>query len=181
MSDDQFLYFCEKNEPYQFERNSLGDIIVMEPTWSETGRCNFDIATELGIWNKEKKSGYAFDSSAGFTLPNNAIRAADAAFIKKERWNKIPQSERQKFTRICPDFVIEIISPSDTLGYIEEKMKEWIDNGCQLAWMVNPRKRTTTVYRSNGDVTIKPFTELLDGEDILPGFSINMADIFSPS
>jgi Uma2 family endonuclease len=89
MSDDQFFYYCKKNEPYQVERNSLGEIIVMEPTWSETGRCNFDIATELGIWNKEKKLGYAFDSSAGFTLANSAIRAADAAFIKKERWNQI--------------------------------------------------------------------------------------------
>ncbi|MFD0998999.1 Uma2 family endonuclease [Ohtaekwangia kribbensis] len=180
MSDDQFFHFCRKNEPYQIERNSLGEIIVMEPTWSETGRCNFDIATELGIWNKQKKSGYAFDSSAGFTLPNSAIRAADAAFIKKERWNQIPTSERQKFTHICPDFVIEIISPSDSPFSVESKMKEWIDNGCQLAWMVNPKKRTTTIYRSNGDVIIKPFKELLDGEDILPGFSINMATIFSP-
>ena len=152
----------------------------MEPTWSETGRCNFDIATELGIWNKEKKSGYAFDSSAGFTLPNHAIRAADAAFTKKERWENIPMAERQKFTHICPDFVIEIISSSDTLSYLEEKMKEWIDNGCQLAWMVNPGKRITTVYRTNGDVIVKLFTELLSGEDILPGFSINMAAIFSP-
>lgn len=180
MSEDQFFYFCRKNDPYQIERNSLGEIIVMEPTWSETGRCNFDIATELGIWNKQNKSGYAFDSSAGFTLPNSAIRAADAAFIKKERWDKIPASERQKFTRICPDFVIEIISPSDSPSSVESKMKEWIDNGCQLAWMVNPKKRTTTLYRSNGDVIIKPFKELLDGEDILPGFSINMAAIFSP-
>jgi Uma2 family endonuclease len=94
--------------------------------------------------------------------------------------NQIPTSERQKFARICPDFVIEIISPSDVLLSIEAKMKEWIDNGCQLAWMVNPKKRTTTLYRSNGDVVVKPFTEWLDGEDILPGFSINMAAIFSP-
>ena len=113
----------------------------MKPTCSETGRCNFDIATELGIWNKEKKSGYAFDSSAGFTLPNSAIRAADVAFVRRERWDRIPMHERQKFTHICPDFVIEIISSSDTLSYVEEKIKEWIDNGCPLAWMVNPKTR----------------------------------------
>jgi Uma2 family endonuclease len=178
MSDDQFFFFCKNNEPYQVERNSLGEIIVMEPTWSETGRCNFDIATELGIWNKEKKSGYLFDSSAGFTLPNSAIRAADIAFIKRERWESIPVSDRQKFTPVCPDFVIEIISPSNTLTYADDKMKEWIDNGCQLAWMITPAKRITTLYRSNGNVIEKPFSELLSGEDILPGFSINMNTIF---
>jgi Uma2 family endonuclease len=179
MTEEQFFQFCQENDSIHFERNAMGNIIVMEPSGSNTGWFNINIGTDLTIWNRKTNLGVVFDSSAGFTLPNSAVRSADTSFIKKERWEKISKEDRKRFAHICPDFVIELLSESDQEWALHKKMKEWMENGCRLAWMINPEKKETTIYRSNGETEIKPFHEALHGEDVLPGFMLNLSQIFT--
>lgn len=179
MTEEQFFQFCQENDSINFERNANGEIIIMAPTGSSTGWFNINISTDLTNWVRKTKLGYVFDSNAGFTLPNNAVRSPDAAFIKKEEWLKVDPSDRERFAHVCPDFVIELLSKTDDERFTQEKMKEWIDNGCGLAWMINSQKKETTVYRKNGSVEVKAFHEILDGEDVLPGFTLDLGKIFT--
>ncbi len=179
MTEEEFFKFCQENDTLKMERNAYGEIIIMAPTGSETGGQNMSISGELYLWTKEEKLGYSFDSNTGFTLPNGAIRSADSSYITKQRWENIPKNDRKGFAHICPDFVIELLSDSDSAKVLQDKMKEWMDNGCALAWMINPDKRETWVYRKNGEVEVKLFNRTLSGEDILPGFSLNLESIFT--
>lgn len=179
LTEEQFFHFCQENDTLRIEKNSKGEIIVMAPTGSETGRFNSSLNLELGIWNKEKNAGYVFDSSTGFTLPNGSVRSADVAFITKDRWNAIPKEERKKFASICPDLVIEILSESDSKFYLDDKMKDWMVNGCKLAWLIDPKTRTTKVYKPRHEIQSVPFSTALQEENILPGFSIDLTEIFT--
>ena len=179
MTEEQFFQFCQENDSINFERNGMGDIILMEPTGSDTDLFNINIVTALGIWNRELKLGFIFGNNAGFTLPNNAIRSPDAAFITRSRYEALQKSDRKRFAHICPDFVIELLSESDQEWALQNKMKEWMDNGCRLAWMINPQKKETIIYRGNGETETKPFHKALNGEDVLPGFTINLTKIFT--
>ncbi len=151
----------------------------MAPTGSEMGWINSSIKLELGVWNKQKKLGFVFDSSTGFTLPNTAVRSADAAFILKDRWEAVPKIERKRFATICPDFVIEILSDNDNRHHLQNKMKEWIENGCRLAWLIDPELKATSVYKSNSETIAVPFDLDLNGENVLPGFTLRVQDILS--
>jgi Uma2 family endonuclease len=179
MTEEQFFQFCQENGSIIFERNAAGDIILMEPTGTKTGWHNANIATELVIWNRRSGSGLVFDSNTGFTLPNLAVRSADVAYIRKERWQQIDEDDKKRFAHICPDFVIELLSESDSEPSAQDKMKEWIHNGCSLAWTINPKKRETTIYRANGKTEIRAFNETLSGEEVLPGFELNLDAIFT--
>jgi Uma2 family endonuclease len=170
MTEEQFFQFCQENGSIHFEMDALGNIVVMEPTGSYTDWFNTDIITDLNIWNRHTKAGYVFGNNAGFTLPNKAVRAPDGAFIVRSRYEALPESDRKRFSHICPDFVIELLSESDN-----EKMREWMENGCRLAWMIDPHKRQTTIYRHNGATEIKKFDEVLKGEHVLPGFTLNLS------
>jgi Uma2 family endonuclease len=178
MTEEQFFQFCQENDSIKFERTSKSEIIIMAPTGSETDKFNTEITSDLVIWNRESKAGYVFGSNAGFTLPNNAVRSPDAAFIRKDLWQQVDPIDRKKFAHICPDFVLELLSESDHAGTLQEKMKEWMDNGCELAWMINPIKKETWIYRKNGEVEIKSFSSLLSGENLLPGFTLDLSKIF---
>jgi len=178
MTEEQFFRFCLENDSIHFERNSLGDIILMEPTGAKTGWYNMNIGTELNIWNRKTNLGLVFDSNAGFTLPNRAVRSPDVSFILKERWGKIKPADQEGFAHICPDFILELLSKSDCEWPLQEKMKEWMDNGCRLAWMINPYKKETTIYRRKGETETKSFYEILKGEDVLPGFELNLESVF---
>lgn len=179
MTEEQFFQFCQENDSINFERNANGEIIIMAPTGSSTGWFNINISTDLTNWVRKTKLGYVFDSNTGFTLPNNAVRSPDAAFIKKEEWLKVDPSDRERFAHVCPDFVVELLSKTDDERFIREKMKEWMDNGCQLAWMIDSQKKGTTIYRKNGSMEVKAFDEMLDGEDVLPGFTLDLSKIFT--
>jgi Uma2 family endonuclease len=179
MTEEQFFQFCQENDSIHLERNACGDIIVMEPTGSETGRHTLSIGTELSLWNRKAKLGVVFDSNTGFTLPNNAVRSPDAAFIFRSRYNALPETDRKKFAHVCPDFIIELLSETDQEQVCQRKMKEWIDNGCKLAWMINPHRKETSIYRHNGEIESKGFHEALSGEDVLPGFELNVGAIFN--
>ncbi|MFN6518878.1 MAG: Uma2 family endonuclease [Nostoc sp. CreGUA01] len=177
LTDEQFFQMCQKNRDYRFERTASGEVLIMPPTGSDTGNRNFDIVVELGIWNKQTKLGKGFDSSSGFTLPNGAERSPDVSWVKIERWNALTPQQQQKFAPICPDFVVELRSPSDSLKDLQEKMQEYIENGAQLGWLIDRKNKRVEIYRPGKDVEILDNPTSLSGENVLPGFVLNLQDI----
>ncbi len=178
LSNDQLYDLCRHNTDWRFERTAKGDLIIMAPTGSETGSYNADIAGELYIWNRRMNLGKVFDSSAGFTLPNGAMRAADAAWIALNRWNLLEPDVRKKFAPICPDFVVELMSPTDRLKETQDKMDEWMANGCRLGWLIDRENELVYIYRANGqNSVVKSFDETLSGEDVLPGFVLELKEL----
>ncbi len=178
MTDEQFFNLCQKNNELRFERNANGELIIMPPTGGETGNKNARITQQLMNWTDTDGTGIAFDSSTCFKLPNGADRSPDAAWIKLERWNTLTEEEKQKFPPICPDFVIELLSPSDNLKTIEEKMKEYITNGVRLGILINRKSRQVEIYRPGKEVEILDSPNTVSGEDILKSFVLNLAMIW---
>ncbi|BAZ80704.1 Uma2 family endonuclease [Sphaerospermopsis kisseleviana CS-549] len=178
MTDDQFFDFCQLNRDFRIERNQFGDLLIMSPTGSETDERNFNLIVQLGIWTKKDGTGVGFGSSGGFTLPNGAVRSPDAAWIKKERWEAIPTEQRKKFAPICPDFVVELRSETDSLKTLQEKMEEYIENGVKLAWLIDRKQQKVYIYRPSQPVEELDHPQTLNGEDILPGFVLDLREIW---
>jgi Uma2 family endonuclease len=174
LTEEQFFMLCSRNKELRIERDKHQNIIIMAPTGSRTGNYNFKLSVVFGNWCEKNNSGIAFDSNAGFTLPNNAMRSPDLSWIKNERWDKISENDKDRFAPICPDFVVEIVSKSDSLKDQKEKMEEWIENGCLLGWLIDPASRTTFVYQPNAEIKEFSFEETLLGEDVLPGFELKV-------
>lgn len=173
-TDDEFYAFCQANPELKVERTATGQIIIMALTGGKTGIKNTEITAELTIWNRKARSGVTFDSSTGFRLPNGAIRSPDAAWIRNERWQSLSETEQEKFPPLCPDFVIELRSPSDNLANAQEKMQEWLQNGCRLAWLLDAAQQQTYVYRLDAQPeAVSGFDRTLSGEQVLPGFALN--------
>ena len=152
MTEEQFVEFCAQNDELRIERTAEGALEIMPPTKGFTGNKNADITTDVTIWARQDGSGYVFDSSAGFTLPNGAVRSPDASWVLRSRLDALTEEDRKGFWRICPDFVIEIRSASDRLSTLHAKMQEYIDNGARLGWLVDPIARRTYVYRPGAAV-----------------------------
>jgi Uma2 family endonuclease len=178
MSDEQFFAFCQLNRDVKIERNAQGEIVIMSPTGSETGNWNSSFNGVLFVWNNQTKLGKTFDSSAGFKLPSGATYGPDAAWMPRKKWDSISAAEKRKFAPLVPDFIMELRSPSDRLEPIQDKIAEFMECGCRLAWLIDPEAQQTTVYRADGSETIVHFEEVLSGEDVLPGFSVNLANLF---
>jgi hypothetical protein len=178
MSDEQFLAFCQLNPNMRIERDSDLNVKIMPPTNSETGNYNAELIVEIGIWNRQYKSGKIFDSSTGFKLPGGAIYAPDLAWISQNRWDALPATDRQGFAPIAPDFVLELRSPDQHLGDLKNKMEDYIAAGCRLAWLIDPQARKTWVYAENGDIQTIPFEDVLSGGTVLSGFALRLADVF---
>ncbi|MDJ0553955.1 MAG: Uma2 family endonuclease [Microcoleaceae cyanobacterium MO_207.B10] len=178
LTDEQFFQLCQKNKNLKFERNAKGDLIIMSPTGGETSRSNSEIIVELGIWNRQTKLGIVFDSSGGFKLPNGANRSPDASWITIEKWNSLTPEQRTKFLPLCPDFLVELMSPSDSLSETQTKMKEYQENGMKLGWLINRKNRQVEIYRLGKDVEILDSPQTLSGEDILPEFVLDMSVIW---
>ncbi len=179
ITDDQFYQLCRDNPDVKFERNQCGEIIVMPPTGGETGKYNASMTGDFVIWNRQAKLGVVFDSSTCFKLPNGADRSPDVSWIKSERWNALSQKQREKFPPIAPDFVLELMSPSDYLSDAQKKMQEYMDAGIKLAWLIDRKTRRVEIYRQGKEVEILDSPATLSGEDILPGFILNMEFIFN--
>ena len=178
MSDEEFYQFCRENSQYRIEKNKHGKIIVMEPTNSETGNYNNEISYEVTHWNRQTHMGKAFDSSTGFKIQNGATLSPDVSWILNERWNDLPEEEKRRFARITPDFVIELrSSPDDSLKDLKEKMDEYIENGVRLAWLLDRIGGKAYVYHPNRPISIfENFdTDVLSGEDVLPGFELKLS------
>jgi Uma2 family endonuclease len=178
MTDDQFFQLCQNNRELRFERNANGELIIMSPAGGETGNRNGRLNQQLFNWTDVDGTGIAFDSSTGFKLPNGADRSPDASWIKLERWDALTDEEKQKFPPICPDFVIELLSPSDSLKTTQEKMQEYIDNGVGLGILINRKSRQVEIYRQGKEVEVLDSPVTVSGEDVLKGFVLNLGMIW---
>ena len=179
-NDEEFYNFCQDNPTMRFERDAQGQIIIMPNTGGKTGIINFEITAQLRNWNKAYRLGKGFDSSTAFRLPNTAVRSPDAAWVSNERWQGLSQQEQKQFPPLCPDFVIELKSESDQLPGVQKKMREWLENGCRLAWRIDPQTETVYVYRPGPEVeTVSSFTGELSGGEVLPGFTLQLSELLS--
>ncbi len=178
MDDEQFFRFCQANRDVRIERNKEGEIIIMPPTGWNTGDMNSEINFQLRLWAKKDKRGKVGESSTGFVLPNGATISPDASWVRKERIEKFTAIQRQKFLPLCPDFVIELRSPSDTLKSGQEKMEEYIENGAKLGWLIDPKNRQVSIYRANGEIEILNNPQTVSGEDLLKGFELDLREIW---
>lgn len=174
LSDEQFYQLCQSNRDLRFERNAQGDLMIMSPTGGETSDRNSEINFQLRLWNKQYKRGKVFESSGGFKLPDGADRSPDAAWIQSDRWNNLTAEQRQKFVPLCPDFVIELRSPSDKLTSLQKKMREYKKNGTCLGWLINRQDRQVEIYRQGREVEILHNPKALSGEDVLPNFMLEL-------
>lgn len=178
MTVEEFYEFCVANRDLRIERTANGEVIVMPPAFSDTGNRNFNIAVQLGVWADHNATGIGFDSSAGFTLPNGATRSPDASWIKLDRWNGLTEKQKASFSPICPDFVIELRSSSDTLVSLQDKMQEYIVNGILLGWLIDRKNRKVYIYRPNREIEILDNPETVNGDPELSGFVLKMTKIW---
>jgi Uma2 family endonuclease len=179
VTPEQFEALAASNRELRLERTAQGELIVNPPTGWETGERNRSIIGQLDHWYYENGNlGKAFDCSTGFYLPNGANRSPDACWISPERWDGLTEEQKGTFANICPDFVVELRSSSDTLKSLQEKMREYIDNGARLGWLIDPKNRTVEVYRAGVEVEVLSNPNELSGEEILPGFVLNLRRVW---
>ena len=175
LTDEQFYQLCQNNRELNFERTTKGNLIIMSPVGGDSGNREADLIADLVIWNRQTNLGYTFSSSTIFKLPNGADRSPDAAWIRKERWEALTPEQRRKFPPIAPDFVIELRSATDDLETLRDKMREYMDAGVQLAWLINPQQQQVEIYRPGQDVEVRNLPTELSGENVLPEFSLNLS------
>ncbi len=180
MSREQFFQFCQLNGDLRIERNAEGSITVMTPAGGETGARGLSLSAALYRWAEEDGTGVAFDSSTGFDLPNGAMRAPDAAWVLRSRLARLSSGEKQRFLPLCPDFVIELLSPSDSRAAAQRKMEEYRANGARLGWLIDPARRQVAIYRADGSLEQRSEPDVLTGETVLPGFSLDLAAVWKP-
>ena len=178
VTPEQFEEFCAKYDELRLELTSTGELIVMPPTVSITGKRNADLTYQLWAWTKKDATGLCFGNTAGFTLPNGAIRSPDASWIKNERWERLTPEQLDTFSPICPDFVVELRSKSDRLAVLFAKMSEYIANGASLGWLIDPTKRRVYVYRPDEEVVVLDNPESVSAEPLLPGFTLETAGLW---
>jgi len=179
LSDEQYFQMCQKNRDLKFERTAKGVLLIMPPTGGETSNRNGRLNQQVFNWADTNELGIAFDSNGGFKLPNGADRSPDASWVSIERWNTLTPEQREKFIPLCPDFVVELRSPSDSLTELREKMQEYIANGARLGWLIDRKNKRVEIYRPNQQVEILENPATLSGEDVLPGFVLDIAPIMS--
>ena len=180
MDEEQFFEFCQINRGWRIERSAQGDLEVMAPTGGETSNRDFRISVQLGIWTDNDGTGVAFESSGGFVLPNGAMRSPDASWVRRERLAQLTAEQRQRFLPLCPDFVVELRSPSDPLAVIESKMGEYLENGAHLGWLIDPEGRRVHVYEPGKEVSILETPDEVSGDPVLPGFVLDLRPIWAP-
>ena len=178
VGEAEFVEFCERNPDMRIEMSKDGDIIIMPPTNTETGRKNFDLCAEFGIWAKKDKTGVAFDSSTGFTLPNGARRSPDLAWVRKEKWDVLSKEEKRRFARLVPDFVVELRSETDSLKDLQNKMLEYVESGVLLGWLIDPQERKVHIYRPEREAETLDNPEQVSGESVIEGFTLKLENIF---
>jgi Uma2 family endonuclease len=174
VNDHEFFEFCQRNPDWQLELTSEGDLILMPPTGGETGRINFNLTVVFGAWVEADGTGIGFDSSTGFTLPNGAKRAPDLAWVSRARWEALTAEEREEFPPLCPDFVVEIRSRSDAISAIQAKMEEYLANGAQRGWLIDPIEKKIYIYRPSAAVDCLENPQSVSGDPILPGFTLDV-------
>jgi Uma2 family endonuclease len=179
VTPEQFEALSVANRDLRLERTAQGELIVNLPTGGESGKRNFSITGQLARWFEEHEElGEGFDSSTGFRLPNGANRSPDASWVRRERWEALTPQQRKGFLPLCPDFVVELRSESDSLTKLQAKMQEYIDNGARLGWLIDPQHRRVEIYRPGVDVEVLENPTELSGEDVLPDFVLNLTRVW---
>lgn len=179
LTDEQYFQMCQNNRDLRFERTAKGVLLIMPPTGGETSNRNGRLNQQVFNWADTNELGIAFDSNGGFKLPNGADRAPDASWVSIDRWNALTPEQREKFLPLCPDFVVELRSASDSLTELREKMQEYIANGARLGWLIDRKNKRVEIYRPNQEVEILDNPATLSGEDVLPGFVLDLNPIMS--
>ncbi len=178
-TDEKFWELCVANPELRLERTAEEEVIVMPPAASETGLRGAEITSQLWQWNRRVGLGKVFDSSAGFILPNGAIRSPDSAWIRQARWDGLTRQEQARFAPICPDFVVELRSRSDELADVRNKMQEYMENGARLGWLIDPQEQRVYIYRPGHALEVLDDPEIVSGDPVLPGFQLELGGIFS--
>ncbi|WP_017306201.1 Uma2 family endonuclease [Spirulina subsalsa] len=178
LTDQVFAQLCQQNPDLRLERTVQGELIAMSPAGSATGARNADLLGQLWQWNQQTRLGVAFDSSAGFTLPNGAIRSPDAAWIERSRWERLSPEQQRQFAPLCPDFVLELKSPSDELSTLQAKLEEYRDNGAQLGWLIDPDAGRVYCYRPGQPMELWERPDTLSGDPILPNLVMDFTAIW---
>lgn len=177
-TDEEFEQIVAVNKNLRLELTAEGELVIMSPTGGEPGNRNFDLLGQLWFWNTKNNLGKAFDSSTGFKLPNGATRSPDASWVKMERWDAITPEKRKKYLPLCPDFAVELVSETDDVEDTQGKMQEYLANGLQLGWLINPKDQQVIIYRPNQAPEVLQSPISLSREDVLPGFILNLQSIF---
>jgi len=178
LTREAFLDLVAANPELQLERTSTGELVIMPPTGGETGDRNDEISFQIRAWNKQTKLGKTFNSSTGFNLPNGATRSPDASWVRIDRWEALTSAEQEAFPPLCPDFVVELRSPTDNLKKLQAKMQEYIEQGAQLGWLIDPKTKQVEIYRLGQDKEVLSQPTTLSGEDVLPGFVLDLRLVF---
>ena len=175
LTDEQFYRLSQSNQDWKLERNAKGELLIMSPLGGKSGKREADLITDVSLWNRQVKLGEVFSSSTIFRLPNGGDRSPDVAWVKQERWDALTEEEQEKFPSLCPDFVIELRSRTDSLQELQEKMQEYLGSGLRLGWLINPQGQQVEIYRQNQAVERLDLPTILSGEAVLPGFSLPLS------
>ena len=178
LTHEQFVELAIANRELQLERTEAGELIVNPPTGGETGYRNLDIEGQLWFWNRQTRLGKAFNSSTGFHLPNGADRSPDAAWVRQERWDALTPEQKEGFIPLSPDFVVELRSKSDRIKPLQDKMQEYMENHVRLGWLIDRKNRKVEIYRQNQEVELLENPATLSGEDVLPGFVLDLTEVW---
>ncbi len=180
MSSGQLWDVCRANPEWRIELTSEGDLLIMPPTGARTGARNQELSLQLGSWAKQDGSGISFDSSTGFELPNGAMRSPDAAWVRRDHLLNLSDEQKERFLPVCPDFVVELKSPSDALADLRDKMSEYIVNGARLGWLIDPEQHRVYIYRKAAAVQELDDPATVAGEPLLHGFVLDLRSIWDP-
>jgi len=178
LSDEQFESLCRNHPDLNLEMSAEGELIIVAPTLPDTGLKNNELNFMVTQWAKRDKTGIVFDSSSLFTFPNGAKRSPDTSWVLREKWDVLSDAERKRFSKLVPDFVIELRSSSDSIKSLKKKMLEYIENGVRLGWLIDPLEQKVHIYRANGEVKVLNNPETVSGEDVLNGFELNVREIW---
>ena len=178
VTHEQFEELCQEYPHLRLELTSSGELIVMPPAGIETCKRNFDLIAQFAVWAKKDRTGVGFSTDAGFTLPNGAIRAPDVSWMRREKYESIDEFDRQRFAHTCPDFVVELRSPSDRLPTLINKMEEYIENGSSLGWLIDPKKRRVYVFKPGEEMVVLENPTVVSGDPLLSGFELQMEEIW---
>lgn len=174
LSDEVLMKICEANPDLEIEQNAAGQLEIVAPAGLKSTHLETKFVVALGKWNDDHGRGLVFGGTAGFRLPNGAMRAPDAAWVRRQKWEALAPEQQETFSPIVPDFLVEVRSPSNSRSALEEKMKEWIDNGCRLGWLIDSSEQRASIYRADGSVEEKTIDDELTGENVLPGFTFDL-------
>jgi Uma2 family endonuclease len=181
LTHEDFSQLCQANPEIAFELTAQGELVIVSPVGGEGGSQEADLIIQVGIWNRQTQLGKVFSSSTIFRLPNGAERSPDTAWVRLERWKSLTAEEQKAFPPICPDFAIELRSPTDRLKPLQAKMQEYIDNGLKLGWLIDPQNRRVEVYHPEQAVEVLESPTSLSGENVLPGLVVDVSQIFKAS